>query len=483
MEVRYCYSHTFFHFLISKNRKWPQNSKTLRKYMKTKLITCILVALAIWGCRSKTNPSDTSGLLAIQSATLIDGRTGEAKYPVTILIENGRFTHIGSDEEVEIPDSAQIINAEGKWVMPGIVDVHTHIHEADTAGLRRFLAAGVTTIHTMPGGALPDDPAEWESKSQRSETPAPRVQVSPLFSAGFPDNLFPGAFPLVKPQTPEEARVNVRTFHKQGYRQIKIIQEDALPFVGEGEVVHNIDSSIYNALVHEAQSQGMRVYVHATQLTDTRQAVDAGVDAFMHGTMDQAVPEDLWMAMKRSGTVWTPSLRMLSGFGDSRRFYSLVASDSALHGLLMEDELQAAQAASSPDAAVSVPGLEYFHANIKSYFETLAANTLSAIEAGVPVAVGSDGGPPGVGTHIELEHMQEIGMSPPQVIVAATSSGALTLGLEDKLGVIEQGMIADLLILTADPTIDIRNSRHIEWVIKGGRIWSPQEMESDPGSP
>ena len=98
----------------------------------------------------------------------------------------------------------------------------------------------------------------------------------------------------------------------------------------------------------------------------------------------------------------------------------------------------------------------------------LGANARSELDAGVAVAVGGDGGPAGVSTQLELELLQEHGLTPIECLAAATRGGALALGWEADVGSIEVGKLADFVVLTADPTLDIRNCRSIAFVVKGG---------------
>lgn len=437
--------------------------------------TLLYLVITLTGCSQEAEPPSPSDVLVIESATLIDGRTGETRSGVTILVEDDRIADVGPEGEMPVPDGARRIDAVGKWVMPGIVDVHTHLTEDAADGHRRFLAAGVTTVHAMPAGIAPADPGPWEERAWRAETPSPRVQVTPAFSGEFPDNVFPGVYELRKPAIADEARAAVREVHERGYGQIKIIQDDGSPFLGTA--VRDFEPEVFDALVDEAKSAGMRVYVHATQIADTRLAVDAGAHAFMHGTMDELVSGDLWTAMRDAGTVWTPAFRVLVGAGDSRDFDRRLTADSALHRLLSADRLEAARASAAP---VNVEGFEHLHDNLEDFMKTLGANTRAAVASGIPVAVGSDGGPDGVGTHVEMELMQESGLEPAGVIVAATSGGARALGMSEEIGAIEPGMFADVVILDADPTVDIRNARLVTAVVKGGHVWTPRELLEIP---
>ena len=134
------------------------------------------------------------------------------------------------------------------------------------------------------------------------------------------------------------------------------------------------------------------------------------------------------------------------------------------------------------ESPVFLPALGTLVENMDSYIQVLAANTRAAQAGGVVVAVGSDGGPAGICTHLELEFLQEIGLTATDALAAATYGGAVALGREEELGSVEVGKLADLVILNSDPTVDIRNSRDIAAVVKGGRVYRPHELMADQKS-
>ena len=180
----------------------------------------------------------------------------------------------------------------------------------------------------------------------------------------------------------------------------------------------------------------MRVYGHVTQLTDTRQAIAAGVDVFVHGTVDSVLVDSLWT-------------RMQDTMGTAR----------------------------PPD--MPFPGLR---PNGRDYISVIRENTRRARTHGLTIAVGSDAGisgnGPGIGTHLEMELLQEAGLTPAQVVVAATFGGAVAIGVQDGIGTIERGKLADMVILSRNPLLDIRNARAIEWVVKGGTPIRRDELVS-----
>jgi len=180
--------------------------------------------------------------------------------------------------------------------------------------------------------------------------------------------------------------------------------------------------------------------------------------------------------MAVAGTVWAPTVNALYCFDDQRSYARPVLTDERFANLLEEAEReQWTQMAQAPDPIV-MPQTAFLVENTESYVDSVARNTRSAQAAGIPVALGTDGGPAGISTQLELELLVTAGLTPSEALAAATLGGALALGTEADVGRIEVGKLADLLVLRADPTIDVRSCREIEWVIQGGVAHAPGDL-------
>jgi imidazolonepropionase-like amidohydrolase len=420
-------------------------------------------------CCGNDDPIQTT---VIQSTNVVDGRTGEVTPFMDILIEGGVIRSLGSASgsasEPLIPDGARILDGRDKWVMPGLIDVH--VHNSDAAYLSKMLAMGVTTIHLMPNHP-PDSPAEFMQRSNDPRHQSPRVHMSAMFTRSFPDNLFPGVYEFLKPGSVSEARDQIRMLAEQDYKSIKIIEDDSVLWAGPESVSPRLDPEVFSTLVEQARLRNMRVYIHSTQLEVTRQAVVA--DALLHGTMDFEGDAALWSAMRRNEITWAPVFTALNLFGDFGRYANRLLSDPLLAAALSEPELAQFQEWTKSSTPLFAPGAGVLHANLDQYVDVIARNTRMASDHGITVAVGTDGGPAGASTHLELELMQANGLTAREVIVAASWGGARALGIEAEAGFLDEGRVADLIVLQANPLLDIRNTRKIEWVIKGGIIFEP----------
>lgn len=432
-----------------------------------KAIAIALPAIIVAGA-----PTRAQDRLAITSVTVIDGRTGRANTGISIVIEGNRIVAVGPSGTVPIPRDATVIDGTGKWVVPGYIDVHTH--STTPPVLQRALALGVTTVHMMPSRPAPAESlraVEMRSNERGSRSPRLRI-TSPLFTGTFPGNVLLRATNFVTLHNVAEVDRLLPTLRRQGFRGIKVIQDDGRLWSGDQAIVPRLGDDVMRALVNHAHQLGLTVFTHVSQRRDAEQALALGADVFVHGTMDSVLSEPAFERMRKQGTVWAPAFRIVAQGADRAAYARRLLDDPILAQGLTPDE-RAALAADS--AGKGGGGSEPFVAlprNGAGYLDVIAENTRRAQTHGVTIAVGSDAGVtgngPGIGTHMEMELLQNAGLTPAEVIVAATFGGAVALGVQDERGTVEPGKLADLVILTANPLTDIRNARAVDWVIKGG---------------
>jgi len=234
---------------------------------------------------------------------------------------------------------------------------------------------------------------------------------------------------------------------------------------------------VFKALVSQAQARDMRVYVHTAQLAAAAMAFDTGVDALLHGTMDGLLREEDLQRLQAAETVWVPTNHALYWFGDHARYAKRVLEDPRFLALMDEVEREQFRAQAESDAPILVvPSFQFLVDHTAAYIGMIEQNTKAIASAGIPIAVGSDGGPGGVSTHMEMQLLQTHGLSATEVLAAATYGGALALDRAHELGVVDAGRLADFVVLDADPREKIANAREIVWVVKGGVAYTPQEL-------
>jgi len=304
---------------------------------------------------------------------------------------------------------------------------------------------------------------------------APRVAVAgPLISTVSRPQLDVGDPPIIKAQSPDEARALVK---KQLARKPDLVK---IWFIVTEERGLEETIEITRAAIEEAHAGGVRVAVHATQLETARAAVEAGADVLVHSVDDASVDEPLVTLMKDRGVIYIPTLAVLGGYGE-------VLSGSVE---IAEIELRygdpAAMGTWKEFSLVASPGdLEKAGTRRQRALERtpmMDENLLALHGAGVVVAAGTDAGNVGTlhgpGLVVELWLMEEAGMSRRDVLLSATRDAARVFAAEPAFGTIEPGKLADLIVLDDDPLQDLHALERIHMVVKGGVAFDPDEILS-----
>ena len=434
-------------------------------------------------------------MTAFDGATVIDGTGAPPIGDGVVLIQGQRIAAIGARETVKVPAGAGVIDVKGKWIIPGLIDAHVHFfqsgglytrpdiidlrairpYEEEIAGVRarlratfaRYLASGVTATVDVGGPMWNFEVREMARKTLL----APRVAVAgPLLGTYAPRALAGSDPPIVKIASPAEARAEVRRQLAHGPDLVKIW------FVFPGANIER-EAAWVRAAIAESHAAGVRVAVHATQLGVARAVVEAGADILAHSVDDREIDDEFVRSMKARGVVYIPTLMV------HQRYREVLGRHLALTGIerLMAD----------PEAIASFGDLAALSRRVlppmvrkrrpRPINPVMARNLARVQKHGVIVAAGSDAG--NIGTlhgpslHREMELMSsEAGLTPMQVLLAATRGGARVMGRSAELGTLEPGKLADMVILDADPLLDIRNTRRIYRVVKGGAVLEPAEI-------
>jgi imidazolonepropionase-like amidohydrolase len=375
------------------------------------------------------------GVTVFEGARVI---VGDGRAPIenaTFVVTGNRFVQVGRAADVRVPAGAARVNLAGKTVMPAIIDTHTHLsqtREALTDDLRRRAYYGVSAALSM-GQDRGDVPFQMRAQ------PLPGAARS--FTAGrgitMPE---PGRTEAPYWITTEaEARTAVQELATQKVDIVKIWVDDR-----NGQF-KKLTPELYGAVIDEAHKRGLRVTAHIFALEDAKGLLRAGIDSFAHGVRDKDV-DDAFMALLKQ----RPNLVLIPNMPDRG-----VATDmSWLKDSLPAEELQKLQAAATnrPEAQAT--------------FGIQARNLAKMNAAGVRITVGTDGNTPWA-PHVEMADMVASGMTPAQVIVAATRNGAEFLRMTDA-GTVAAGKSADFIVLDANPLDDITNTRRIASVYLRG---------------
>ena len=463
--------------------------------MTRRLLRTVLAAVA--GVLAAVPRPALADGLAIVGATVVDGTAAPIPDAV-VLIRGDRIQAVGARAQVAVPKGITIVDGRGKWVAPGLVDAHVHFFQSGSAYTRpdvvdlrklrpyereiallkaalprtfaRYLLCGVTSVVDVGGPFW-----NFEVRDSAARTAlAPRVAVAgPLVSTVARPELDIGDPPIVKTSTPEEARALVRRELARKPDLMKVwfvvrsLGNESLDDLAAGK-------ALVAATVDEARKGGVRTAVHATELETARAAVEAGAAVLVHSVFDKPVDDAFVDLLKRRGVVYIPTLFVRTG-------YTLVLTGSFTPTpaerrwadpdvLATFDEVKSRPELASRPRRTPDPESE----------RVPLQNLKRLSDAGVTIAAGTDAGNIGTlhGPSIfrELRLMVDAGLTPREVLASATAGGARVMGREKDLGAVAPGKLADLLILDRDPLADVANLEAIHRVVKGGRVFTPEEL-------
>jgi len=450
--------------------------------IRKSLVTAVLLALATACGAPSDNGSGTdagSDATVITGVRLIDGTGGPAIEDAVLVIEGDRFGVVGPASGVTIPEGAETIDLTGRTIMPPLINVHGHVAWSLglEAGLQHYTEENVRrsldqyatygVLHVLSMGA--DEPLGLEMRNRQR---AGEFGGARMYSAGrgfgveggYPPSQ-PGEGEVglgpYRPADPEAARAAVRELAEQDVDLVKMWVDDAF------DTIEKMAPEVYEAIIDEAHTAGLRAGAHLYELEDAHRLVDAGVDGIVHSVRDQPVDEALVQKMLEQGVFSISTLvreeslftyAVGAPYLDDPFFTEHLSDD--IVATLSSAEFQENQRATA-DVELWQGALQMAQQNLKTLYD-----------AGVKIGLGTDSGLPtrfeGYFEHRELELMAEAGLTPAQIIEIATRSSAEILGIDTDYGTIESGKMAEFLVLAADPLDDISNTKTLEQVWQAG---------------
>ncbi len=407
--------------------------------------------------------------IALAGGTLIDG-TGAAPVPDSVvLIENGRIVDAGPQSRVKIPGGAQKIDARGKFILPGLWDMHAHFEQVEWGPI--YLAAGATTVR--------DCGNEFEFITAVRDAIAAGHGLGPrILAAGIVDGSGPLAIGVARVDTPEEAKMWVDKYHDAHFQQMKIYSSVKLEEVKD--------------VAAEAHRLGMSVTGHVPEGLNAYQVIEAGQDQINHvpyiaDIMVPPLPENATRMDRLNAEanidLNSPEAKKAISFLVQHKtvldptvaLFEFLTASSAKPPVSIEPgvakvapELQAILAEAGPPS----PNAAVHEQLVQKYIQIIGA----LHRAGVPIVAGTDQTVPGYSLYREIELYVQAGFTPMEAIQAATIVPARVLGFDKELGTVEAGKRADVIILDRNPLESIHNIRSVEFVITNGVMYNCAEL-------
>ena len=449
-----------------------------------------LLLLCLSGC-SGDQPGSGSELI-ISGVTLIDGTGSAPQVGVDIRIADGRIAEIGPD--LPAASGSETIDGSGKYVIPGLIDAHVHMDapivfqltpEEKTRVIennpRAFLYNGVTTVLNVSSDV------DWIFEQRQAEREgrllSPRLYVmgrsfTPVDGWGSRHG---GAL-----ADADAAVARAQDYISRGTDGFKVIIEDGL---GASGTYERMSEDMMTAISKIARENDVPIYTHAINLDEFHSAVAMSSTAIVHGLEDPIPPDDtILQDMVENNVMFVPTHSLWEAFlrhdEAAADLNDPILRGSVPHFLLdyMQDPEYRAEETRRFLAVANMPVYRWAEDKIPIFSE----NILKAHQAGVIVAAGTDAGGPvgfnfqGYNLPWEVKLFVQAGMTPMEALVAATRNGAMVIGVEDQLGTVEAGKLADLLILSDDPLDDIENVRKIETVVYKGKAYPRSEFAYPP---
>jgi imidazolonepropionase-like amidohydrolase len=446
--------------------------------MRNPLTVTLLLALL---AASEAAAQAPSAATLVKAARLIDPRTGSALSPAAVLIQDGKIKQVGAPAQVQkdATDTVRVVDLGGATLLPGLIDGHTHLlldvivpQEAQVkrmtfngefepglllavAGMtpsarvllgaklaREDLESGFTTVRNVGHSGIDGDVALRDAIGA-GRVPGPRMLASgrKIIAPGdYIQSLNPAVAMSIAEQEflyidgADSARRAVRSNAFYGVDLIKVALGD------------NISPAEMSALVDEAHREQLKVAVHAVSAMSIQIAIDAGADSIEHG--NEATDEQL-RVMRAKGIFFDLTPTVFDGTFWAR-IHAMTVVSPDFHGELAARDMRGR--------------------------ERGAALVQRVLKSGVKFAAGSDmcwylpGKTRGEASATMFVALRSAGMPPLDIVRAVTTNAAEMLGLQDRVGAIEVGKLADLIAVTGDPLTDISELERVRFVMKGGQV-------------
>lgn len=462
------------------------------KFNSNKVLAVLLACCLVVGCMTQACAQKAAQVLAFVSVTVVPMDSERVTADQTVIVRDGRIDEIGPASRTRVPKNAVVIDGRGKYLMPGLADMHVHLDSDDPAAIALFLYNGVTTVRNMWGNA---DILQWRKSIETGALLGPTIYTTGPILDGDPP-AYQGSAVIT---TPQQAVKEVESEKEAGYDAVKVLD--------------NLSPDVYEAILSAAREHNLPVYGHVPWRVPMEDALGEGQKSFEHMTdwMHALLPKDspartTLLAILAGEQPMNFQGYMVQPFqnADKARIPELVARSvaagvwfcptlvvsrrftstaSEIHALRSMSEMkfvspsnwaywngmEAAVASQQPDSVV-----------MKEGFNIMLASVSALHDAGVGLLIGTDTPNPfvvpGFSVHEELQNFVDAGLTPYEALRSATRDAADFLGASEEFGTVADGRRADLILVEASPLEDVGNVARLVGVSIRGRWFSKKDL-------
>lgn len=441
--------------------------------MTRKCFGVVLLSLGVIFSAHAQSPKPAGKTIVLKAARMFDGKSNALASPGLVVVADGKIAGVGA--KASVPAGAETIDLGDATLLPGFIDAHTHItmmyNESHSrtvldelekpipemaldasVNARITLLAGFTTVRDVGSEHYLD--AGLRNAINRGIVPGPRMLVAVhaigatgghCDETGFRAGLFG------RETGPEDGVINgadqarraVRLAHKYGATIIKTCATGGVLSMADAVDTPQLTQDELNAIVDEAHALKLKTAAHAHGAEGAKRAIKAGIDSIEHGSF---LDDEALEMMKQRGTFYVPTLMAAQG---------------------LSERIQ-------KGAEIPPPILEKAKAAIAAIHQTFQ----KALAKGIKIGLGTDAAVYPHGRNAEEFHqMVDLGVKPVDALKAGTSSDAELLGLQDKIGTLETGKLADIVAVPGDPVENIRQTEHVLLVMKEGVIYKNERAK------
>lgn len=450
----------------------------------------LVAALAVLTACASVSSTPAQQAIAIVGVTVIDPSSSQpAAADQTILIADGVIRAVGPSSTIEMPAGARRVDGHGKFAIPGLWDAHVHFMNTGVTALPLLVANGVTSVREM-GGYI-DSTRAWQARMKAGTLVGPRIVTpgpileSPLYLQGVVERSARAKSQLALRVLPYRIGVGDSIDARRAIDSLVKLHVD---FV---KVRTSASPTAFFAILREARRAGLRVAAHQQNIP-IGATLDSGLTDLQHAIfpplsrLSDAARDSIYQKFVANGAWYTPTLTVsravgLSGDSAARAIFSAEAIRLDEHRayaspwLLGWWRMQVDERMGDTSSTRAAEAEEFFRSS--------ASDVHRMRELGVNILAGTDAGSvlvyPGFALHEELRRLvEDARLSPRDALWSATIGPARFARLDDRLGPLTTGKIADIVLLDADPLTDINNTRRIFAVVQAGRLFSRADLNA-----